>query len=181
MGCRCALNGPAEHLVIWTAPWIMLPPTNPPQRLMRPWKFWTATASAFPVACRSEAEIPSTGAAGLASELKIDIHPYGEDSPRLAAGRVQCRKNVSRSTRNGTSWKSCGYKGARHAKPTLYFTLRGKGWDSGHLEGNAHVNEMAQKVLGILLWRTGPAVWRTALGAAWAGISDAIGVGYLMT
>ena len=28
-------------------------------------------------------------AAGLASELKIDFHPYGEDSPRLAAGRVQ--------------------------------------------------------------------------------------------
>ncbi len=28
-------------------------------------------------------------AAGLASELKIGFHPYGEDSPRLAAGRVQ--------------------------------------------------------------------------------------------
>ena len=28
-------------------------------------------------------------AAGLASELEIDFHPYGEDSPRLAAGRVQ--------------------------------------------------------------------------------------------
>ncbi len=30
-------------------------------------------------------------AAGLASELKTDFHPYGEDSPRLAAGRVQSR------------------------------------------------------------------------------------------
>ena len=37
---------------------------------------------------RQRAHSPSL-AAGLASELKIDIHPYGEDSPRLAAGRVQ--------------------------------------------------------------------------------------------
>ena len=30
------------------------------------------------------------GATGLASERGIDFHPYGEPSPRLAAGRVQC-------------------------------------------------------------------------------------------
>ena len=32
--------------------------------------------------------------------------------------------------------------------PSLPYTLtlRGKGWDSGHLEGSARVNEMAQQV-----------------------------------
>jgi len=37
----------------------------------------TATASGFPTACRREAEMPSSGATGLASELDIDFHPYG--------------------------------------------------------------------------------------------------------
>ena len=37
---------------------------------------------------RNRAHSPSL-AAGLASERKIDFHPYGEDSPRLAAGNLQ--------------------------------------------------------------------------------------------
>lgn len=45
---------------------------------------------------RNRAHSPSL-AVENASELKIDIHPHGEDSPRLAAGRVQFIQNITKA------------------------------------------------------------------------------------
>ena len=40
---------------------------------------WIALTSAFPTDCRSEAEIPPSGAARLTSERKIDLYPHGSE------------------------------------------------------------------------------------------------------
>jgi len=48
-------------------------------------------------------------AAGLASELRIDFFPYGEDSRRLAAGRVQ-----KRSGRAASNSAECRYPWRYH-------------------------------------------------------------------
>ncbi|MFO7713099.1 OmpA family protein [Desulfosarcina sp.] len=58
-------------------------PNSEPPEASRP-----SAAAADPIEPRQRAHAPLL-AAGLASERGIDLHPYGEDSPRLAAGRVQ--------------------------------------------------------------------------------------------
>ena len=47
-------------------------------------KVWTETASAF----------PDRSAAGLASELKTDYIPYGEDSPTSAVGSFKIHNGL---------------------------------------------------------------------------------------
>ena len=52
--------------------------------------FWTATASAFPAACRSKAEIPSQRGCGISKRIKkLTEFLTVEDSLQQAAGNLQ--------------------------------------------------------------------------------------------
>ena len=56
-------------------------------------------------------------------------------------------KNISRSTRNGATWKDSRDTRTCYSRFTLYSALRGKGRRRVHFKGHAYVNEVAGKIL----------------------------------